>query len=192
MTSLKLSIVAALVIVFPLAMSAQNSSSTNNSDMGPSASGKSASVSPADKTFIKHAAEGGMAEVELGQMAAQKASSDEVKKFGERMVNDHSKANDQLKQVAADKGVEVPQKLSGKHEATKDRLSKRSGAAFDKAYMADMVKDHTEDVASFKRESQTAKDPDLRNFAQQTLPTLESHLKEAKSINQNTLQASTK
>jgi len=98
------------------------------------------------------------------------------------MVDDHSKANDQLKQLASSKGIEVPTDLSAKDKATKERLSKLSGEQFDKAYMKDMVKDHTQDVSEFKKESTSAKDPDVKNFASQTLPTLEDHLKQARSI----------
>jgi len=136
----------------------------------------------ADRKFVKDAAQGGMAEVELGQLAAEKASSDDVKKFGQRMVDDHSKANEDLKQLATKKGVHVPQELSVKDKATKARLSKLSGEQFDKAYMANMVRDHKKDVAEFKRETESAKDPDVKNFATSTLPTLEDHLKQAQSL----------
>jgi putative membrane protein len=98
------------------------------------------------------------------------------------MVDDHTKANDQLKQVASDEGVTVPDKLSAKDAATKARLEKLSGKAFDRAYMHDMVLDHIKDVSDFRVESKNAKDPAVKNFATETLPTLESHLKEAKSI----------
>jgi putative membrane protein len=139
-------------------------------------------LSSTDRSFIMKAAEGGMAEVQLGQLATQNASSDDVKKFGQRMVDDHTKANDQLKQLAESKGVKVPADLNAKDKATKDRLSKLNGAAFDRAYMKDMVQDHTKDVAEFRKESTSAKDSDVKGFASQTLPTLEDHLKEAKSI----------
>ena len=146
-------------------------------------SGKeSAGTTSRDAMFLKKAAEGGLAEVELGQLAQQKASSQEVKDFGQRMVNDHSKANDQLKQVAEQEHVTVPQHLNAKEEATKDRLEKLSGEQFDKAYMNTMVKDHRKDVAEFAHESKMAKDPDVKNFAQQTLPTLREHLKLAEQI----------
>jgi putative membrane protein len=139
-------------------------------------------LAPSDRTFIKKAAQGGLAEVELGKLATEKAASPEVKQFGQRMVEDHSKANEQLKQVASEKGVAVPEKLSPKDAATKARLEKLSGKAFDRAYMHDMVVDHRQDVSEFRMEAKNAKDPDVKNFASQTLPTLEDHLKEAKSI----------
>jgi putative membrane protein len=142
----------------------------------------SSKLAPSDRTFIKKAAQGGLAEVELGKLATEKAASPEVKQFGQRMVEDHSKANEQLKQVASEKGVAVPEKLSPKDAATKARLEKLSGKAFDRAYMHDMVVDHTKDVSEFRMEAKNAKDPDVKNFASQTLPVIEDHLKEAKSI----------
>jgi len=142
----------------------------------------SGQLAPADRQFIKKAAQGGLAEVELGKLATEKAASPEVKQFGQRMVDDHGKANDQLKQVASQKGITVPEKLNAKDAATKARLEKLSGKAFDRAYMQDMVADHTKDVSEFRTESKTAKDPDVKSFASQTLPTLKDHLKEAKSI----------
>jgi putative membrane protein len=153
-----------------------------HSDNGMKSETSSGSLSSADQNFVKKAAEGGMAEVELGNLAKEKASSSEVKQFGERMVTDHSKANEQLKSIASEKGVTLPTTLDAKDQATKERLSKLSGEQFDRAYMNDMVKDHTKDVSEFKKESTSAKDPDIKSFASQTLPTLEDHLKEARQI----------
>src|SRR5205823_13732746 len=122
----------------------QDPASTSKSDKMSSQSGKqnSSQLDAADRTFVRKAAEGGLAEVELGQLATQKASSDDVKKFGQRMVDDHSKANDQLKQVAAQEHIDLPTEPSAKDKATKARLEKLSGEQFDRAYMRDMVKDH--------------------------------------------------
>lgn len=161
---------------------------TSGADASPANSTEHSKVASADRAFVMKAAQGGMAEVELGQLAAQKASSDQVKQFGQRMVDDHSKANDQLKQIATEKGIAVPTKLSSKDAAAKARLEKLSGDQFDHAYMRDMVTDHTKDVAEFRTESKTAKDPALKSFASQTLPTLEEHLKQAKSIAPKTSQ----
>jgi putative membrane protein len=135
-----------------------------------------------DQHFMKEAASGGMAEVELGQLAADKASSPEVKEFGQRMVKDHSQANDQLKQIAMQKGVTLPSSPSAKDEMTKKRLSNMSGDAFDQAYMKDMLKDHKADIAAFEKESTNGKDPDVKQFASQTLPTLKDHLKQAEMV----------
>ena len=142
----------------------------------------SGSAKVSDQAFVKEAAQGGMAEVELGQLAQEKASSPDVKQFGERMVTDHQKANEQLKQIASQKGMQLPAEPSAKDKATKEKLSKLSGEQFDKAYMADMVKDHKKDVAAFKRESNAGQDPAIKEFASQTLPTLEDHLKQAETI----------
>jgi putative membrane protein len=147
------------------------------------------SLSAADQKFVKEAAEGGMAEVELGRLAVEKASSDNVKKFGQRMVDDHSKANDKLKEIATSKGVTLPESPNAKQRATKARLEKLSGNEFDKAYMKDMLKDHKQDVADFQKESKTGKDSDVKNFASQTLPTLQDHLKNAESITPMVTQA---
>ena len=126
---------------------------------------------------MKGAATGGMEEVELGQLAAQKASSPDVKNFGQHMVDDHSKANDQLKQLAAQKGVTLPAAISNMQKHDVSKLAKLSGAAFDSAYVSMMVKDHKKDVAEFQKESKSAKDSDLKSWASTTLPTLEDHLK---------------
>jgi len=159
--------------------SAAQSTSASTTQAGATQSGR---VSPADKLFMRKAAEGGKAEVEFGKLAQEKASSPEVKQFGQRMVTDHTQAAHQLKQVAEQKGVTLPDTLSAKDKATKARLEKLSGDQFDRAYMKDMVVDHTQDVREFKNEAKTGKDPDVKNFASQTAPTLEEHLKQAKSI----------
>ena len=176
----------AVIGLMSLGAAAQSSdkaagSSQDSSKSASSASGSS-QLSAADQTFVKKAAQGGMAEVELGKLATQKASSEDVKKFGQRMVDDHTKANDQLKQIAGTKGVTLPTELDSKDQALKDRLSKLDGEKFDQAYMKNMVRDHTKDVSEFRKESTSGKDSDLKSFASQTLPTLEDHLKEAKNI----------
>lgn len=139
-------------------------------------------LSDADHKFVMEAAEGGQMEVELGQLALQKASSEAVKQFGQRMATDHAKAGQELAQLAAGKGVELPKQPARKTQMEKDRLSKARGAAFDREYVKMMVKDHEKDVAAFKRESQQAKDPDLKAWVTKTLPTLEDHLKLVKQI----------
>jgi putative membrane protein len=136
----------------------------------------------ADSGFAKEAAEGGLAEVQLGKLATEKASNGDVKKFGQMMVDDHSKANDQLSQIAQSKHLTVPQKISSKDQATYDRLSGLTGDAFDRAYIRLMVEDHKKDVQEFKKQSTSGADPELKQFASTTLPTLEKHLQDAQSI----------
>jgi putative membrane protein len=135
-----------------------------------------------DTHFMKKAAQGGLAEVELGRLAEQKAASQDVKDFGKQMVNDHQKANEQLKAVASKQNVDLPGEVSAKQRKEIDRLSKLSGEQFDKAYMQHMLKDHKKDVAEFRKEANKGKDPDVKSFAANTLPTLEQHLQHAQSI----------
>lgn len=130
-----------------------------------------------DSTFAMKAAQGGMAEVRLGQLATQNASNPDVKTFGQRMIDDHTKANDRLKAIAEQKGLTLPANIDAKDQATYDRLSKLRGAEFDRAYTSDMVKDHREDIAEFEKEANAGNDPDIKGFAAETLPTLREHLK---------------
>ncbi len=124
-----------------------------------------------------------MAEVELGRLAAQKGHSPDVKRFGERMVTDHSKANDELKQLAVRKGITLPAEPTAQQKQEKERLSKLSGVQFDREYMKLMVEDHDKDVKAFQDETHGAADPDIKSFAAKTLPTLQEHQKMAKDIN---------
>jgi putative membrane protein len=142
---------------------------------------KSTAKPAADLTFVMKAAGGGMAEVELGKLAADKATSPQIKNFGQKMVDDHSKANDELKTLAQNENIPLPTDLSAKDQALRDRLSKLSGPAFDRAYIQAMVSDHRLDVTEFRQEAKMGKDPDIKAFASQILPTLEEHLKMAQT-----------
>ena len=135
-----------------------------------------------DKDFIKDAAMGGLAEVQMGNLAVQKATNPDVKNFGQQMVTDHSKANSDFASVVGPKGVVPPTVLDKKHQDVMDELSKKSGADFDKAYMKEMVKDHDMDVPKFEKESKSGEDPDVKAFAARTLPTLQGHQKMAKDV----------
>jgi putative membrane protein len=136
----------------------------------------------ADRTFMTTAAIDGMAEVEHGKLAAQNAASSAVKQFGQRMVDDHGKANAELKSLASQKNVTLPTSLGAQHKAMQDKLSKLNGPAFDSAYMAHMVAAHKEAVALFQREAKTGKDAETKAFAEETLPTLQEHLKMAQDL----------
>ncbi len=149
--------------------------------LGMNAQSQSASRMTHDNDFLVKAAEGGMAEVELGRLAVSNSVNPKVKEFGQRMIDDHSRANEELKAIAQRKGDHIPTSVSAKDQATKDRLSKMSGAEFDRAYMEDMIQDHKADVSEFRDEAKSGTDPDYKAFAQKTLPTLESHLKLAQS-----------
>lgn len=138
-----------------------------------------AAPSAADRKFMADAAADGMAEVALGKLAAEKASQKEVKDFAKMMVDDHTKANAELKSLAEKKAVKLPAEPKPAHKAVEARLARLSGAAFDKAYMAAMVKDHRKAVDMFTRQSNGAADDDLQAWATRTLPALKHHLEEA-------------
>jgi putative membrane protein len=138
-----------------------------------------------DKKFVKDAALGGMSEVELGKLAVQKASDDNVKQFAQKMIDDHTKANDQLKQVASKENIPVPDTLDSKHKSQIDKLAKLSGPDFDKAYAKEQLKDHQSDVKDFSAEAQAGSDPNVRAFASSTLPVLQQHLELAKNLNKS-------
>jgi putative membrane protein len=156
---------------------------STSSSMSKTTTMTTSKLSATDHKFVMEAAVGGMEEVQLGQLAAQKASDPDVKNFGQHMVDDHSKANTQLMQLASQKGVTPPTTLPADKQKDMDKLNALSGAAFDKAYMAMMVKDHKKDVSEFQKESKSGKDSDLKSFASTTLPTLQNHLKMAQDIN---------
>jgi putative membrane protein len=141
-----------------------------------------ANMSSQERDFLMDAAMGGMMEVELGRVAAQQAASEGVKQFGQRMVDDHSKANTELMTLATSKGITLPTELDAKHREHVTKLSAMSGAEFDRAYMNMMVSDHNKDVAAFEKESTKGGDPDLKAFATKTLPTLKEHQQMAKAL----------
>jgi putative membrane protein len=142
-------------------------------------------LSERDRNFVKEAAMGGMAEVELGRLAQQNAQHDEVRQFGARMVQDHTAANQRLMTIVAAKDVTVPQQLDEKHRKAFEKLSKMRGAEFDRAYMREMVEDHEKTVKKFHQQAQQGNDGDLKEFAQNTLPVLEQHLKLAQDLSKS-------
>jgi len=139
-------------------------------------------LSAKDYKFVSEAARGGTAEVELGDLAKQKAVSQEIRTFAERMVADHSKANDELRRLASQKGTIVPAEMSHKENAEMKRFQKLTGRDFDRASAEAMLKDHKADVKEFQTAAKNLNDPDLRAFAQKTLPTLEEHLRMARNL----------
>ena len=140
-----------------------------------------AAPSKADKTFATSAASGGLAEVELGQLAEQKAASAQVKEFARTMVSDHTQAKQDLEQIAQQENLTLPKRPGKKEREESQRLHKLSGAAFDKQYMAHMVQDHRKDVSEFQREATSGKDPALKSYAQKYLPVLQKHLQMAEA-----------
>jgi len=152
--------------VLPLAVASLSLAGVAMAQESPAA--KSSSLTAKDKTFMRKAAKGGMMEVAMGRLAEQDAQSDDVKSFGKRMVADHSKANNELKSVAEQKGVKLP---------TKEPSEKWTS---DKAYMDMMVKDHEKDLAEFQEAAKTASDPDVKKFAEDTAKVVQEHLDLAK------------
>lgn len=148
--------------------------------MGSAVAQSTASSDPAldgqDRKFVEAAAQGGLAEVAMGEMAQKRGTHAQVKAFGVRMVNDHTKANGELKRVASTKGVALPTRLDKEQQEHADALGKLSGADFDRAYMEHMVDDHKKDVSNFETAAKSAKDADVKSFAARTLPTLKTHL----------------
>jgi len=164
---------------------AQNMAGSNDSarttmkGSKPLASG--ASLDKGSISFLEKAANGSLAEVELGKLAQQRASNAQVKEFGARMAKDHAKASDELKPIADAKNVALPSGLDKAHKRDYDKLAKKSGADFDKAYMKYMLDDHEKDVKEFRKQAMSGKDADVKGFAAKTLPTLEEHLQLAQS-----------
>jgi putative membrane protein len=135
-----------------------------------------------DAKFYRDAAEGGMAEVAMGNLAQQKAQSPSVKDYGAQMVKDHSAANEKLKALAQSKNITLPANPSVAEMEAKAKLEALSGQSFDKTYIKGMIQDHEEDIAEFKKEAASGHDPDARAFASASLPTLEAHLKRIQAI----------
>ena len=153
------------------AMPASSASASPAANTASKSKNSGGNLSAKDKRFINKAAEGGMMEVEGGRMATQNAKHNEVKRFGERMVTDHSKANDELKSIASSKGVQLPSsgKSMGKWKNDKD-------------YMDMMVKDHEKDLAEFQAEAKDGSDPEVKKFANKTSKIIEKHLNLAKEV----------
>lgn len=164
----------------------------NGATQDQSAGAPSTRAHAMDMRFAREAAIGGLAEVELGKLATQKASSDKVKQFGQKMVDDHSKANDELKSIAGKNGMTLPTALDGKHKSMIDKMSALSGDQFDQAYVKAMVKDHDKDVSEFQDESNNGNNPDLKNWAAKALPTLQEHDRMIREIKSGMGSAMTK
>jgi putative membrane protein len=141
-----------------------------------------ATLSTSDATFINLAGQSGIAEVRFGQLAQTKASSDAVRQFAAKMVTDHTAANQQLVALAQAKEMTPPDSMDMTHEQLYKQLQGMSGPAFDQAYMKSQVQDHQDAVQTFENEVATGSDAEVRNFAQQTLPTLQQHLEMARGL----------
>src|ERR1700722_2494522 len=129
-----------------------------------------------DKMFLRKAAEAGIAEVKLGQLAAQKASSDDVKAFGQKMVDDHTMLNNEMAPIADSLGVRVPKMINKEDQAEYDRLSGLSGSEFDTEYLIAMVKAHRKDLREFRMEAANAQDPTLKDEVEKGEKIIHGHL----------------
>jgi putative membrane protein len=143
-----------------------------------------AGASDDDKHFVEDALKGGMAEVELGRLASQKGASDDVKMFGQKMVEDHTKLGEKMKAVAAEIGVKAPDTVSAGGMATKAKLEVLSGKSFDDAYISAMVKDHEEDLQAFKNEAANGSSPEVKRAAHQGEMVVSEHLEMIRKIAQ--------
>lgn len=139
-------------------------------------------LTPFDKGFMMDAARGGLMEVQLGNVAAHSATSNEVKRFGQRMAADHSQASQLLRQLASTLNITLPQELDPEQRNVVSRMQNLPGKDFDREYMKTMVNDHMKDVAGYERAASQATNPEVKQFASQTLPTLRDHLKMARDI----------
>jgi len=139
----------------------------------------------ADQSFVRKALEGGVAEVQLGQLAQQKSQSDDVKQFGQKMVEDHTQLGDQMKPIAQQLGIKEPKGPSKKDKQLMAKLETLSGPQFDEAYILAMVKDHKEDLKEFKDEAQAAQNPNVKQAAQQGAGVISQHLQMIQQIAQN-------
>lgn len=194
----KLTLLLALALLLPPSlalaqMSGQNPNATNPNQPYPTQNNPMTQNVPTpdagssqmqDKVFLSKAAAGGMAEIQLGKLAAEKGSSTEVKQFGQKMVDDHTKLNDEMKPIAEQLGVMPPKHLSKADQAEYDKLSSLSGDAFDQEYITDMVKDHRKDLHEFRMQESATTNPDLKAAIAQAEPVISQHLSMISSIAQ--------
>lgn len=160
-----------------------SSDTTNKTVSSSSDTSKMNMVGDDAKNFSKEAAQGGMLEVQLGNIAMKNGRTQAVKDFGKMMVDDHTKINDQLKDLASKKMVDLPSAVSDDQQKDIDKLSKETGKAFDKDYVSMMIKDHKDDIDAFKKAEDKISDSDYKNFISNALPTLQKHLSAIEAIN---------
>ncbi|HYH45013.1 MAG TPA: DUF4142 domain-containing protein [Thermoanaerobaculia bacterium] len=167
---------AGALLLTPAAFAQEGRQNDNRPDTSQQA------LSAQDRQFVNNAAQGGLMEVEAGQLASQKAQHADVKAFGARMVQDHGKANSQLEQTVGSMGMTLPKELATPHRQHMDHLARLSGAAFDREYMKQMVQDHQKTVADFEKQAERGENAAVRGFAQQNLPVLQEHLRMAQEL----------
>jgi Predicted outer membrane protein len=162
--------------------SVEKADSANEAKLDAPGASQTIQADEASADFLVKAADMGMAEVELGKLAQEKARNEKVKQFGAMMVNDHTQANNEVKSLASQRNVSLPDSASNEKKKDRDDLAKKSGADFDKAFMKAMVNDHDATINLFEKASNDVKDPAVKTFVDNTLPKLRSHLDSAKTI----------
>lgn len=178
----RLSALIAAAVLAATTASALAATKSPAAGQAPKRGENAATLTTRDTDFIAKAAIGGMAEVQEGQLATEQGASSDVKKYGATMVVDHNKANDQLKTLAQRNGWKLPDSIDATAQADVDRLKSSNGPSFDKQYIEQEQKDHDKTVALFQDAAKNADSPVLRQFAQETLPTLEHHQKMAHDL----------
>ncbi len=187
--------VALVSIGFALGAQAQNAPSGSDKNPPGTAAqqgntqraGEQGNVPSADRRFADKAAQAGMAEVQEAKLVEQKTQDPQVKQFAQRMVQDHTQANDKLEQIASAQGIDLPNKLDKSGQQDLDKLQKLSADKLDKAYMKKQVSDHHKVIQQFQKEANSGKDAQIRDFAKSTLPTLQEHERLAKSAEQDVM-----
>jgi putative membrane protein len=177
-------LITALALAAAVAACGGNRTTDERAAGAPPAGTAGAGVSADARDFMTGAGGSGTAEVELGRLAQDKATSAEVRQFAEMMVRDHSKANEELKQIAEREGVQLPSAMDERHRDQHDRLARLSGAEFEREYMTIMVDNHKSSVERFERQANEGSDTELKQFAAKTLPTVRQHLERAQQIQQ--------
>ncbi len=182
-------VVAIGLLVAPASF-AQTSHPNPSSRAAPAAAAKD-TLNQEDKLFVKEAATGGTAEVQLSKIA-QKSDNPEVKSFADRMIRDHTAANQELTAIAGGLGIEAPKALDSEHDRMREKLQTLHGKAFDEQYMRDMVEGHNKAVKLFQQEERSGHNAELKQFAQKTLPTIEEHQKMALELSHRLAQTAAK
>ena len=185
--------ISALILVGCARHKQESSSMGAAGPVSSQSSGQSRSSSylgDTDQTFLKEAAQGGQAEVQMGRLAAQKGQSQSVRQLGQKLVQDHSKANQELKLLAAQKSVTLPTDIGTENQSALSHLKSLEGTEFDQAFIKHAVEDHQKDIQKFQTASQQSADADVKAFAQKQLPVLQQHLKMAQDAQATTSQGS--
>lgn len=186
-TVLRLGAVAIAAAAFTALPAAAQSAASRGDQAGEARSGAASQTAKADERMMKNLAQANLAEIETGKLAQQKAAKDDVKKFGQTMVDDHTKSLGELQELASKKGVELPTEPDTKHKATATALKALDGDAFDKRYMSMAgVSDHKKTHEMLQKVQREAKDPDLKAYAAKTLPVVHGHLTMAQQLTSTT------